>query len=282
MIEFLKFLFRDNCKKKYKLFYFYKRKNKNAGDIFNVDLLEYFNIAYKRSSKIQNTNLICVGSLLHLLSKPSKRKLLIAGVGFLFPPSGNECINREVEVLALRGKLSKQRMENMLKKSLNNCVLGDPGLLVSKIYPQTVSKKYKVGIIPHYADKEKWNSERIDIKDGNYKIIDIQNDVKDVVREICECECILSSSLHGLIFADSYNIPNRQLIMSDKVVGENYKFKDYYSAFGLELPPAIDIRKEIIDDSIIENIINSYIPKDIETKQAELERVFETIAENVK
>ena len=280
MFNFLRNLFK--YKRKYKLYYFGGRKNKNAGDIYNVDLLDYFNIRYKRSRKFENADLICVGSNLDKLSIPSNREMLIVGAGFIFPPSNMDVLNREVKVFALRGALSKKRMEYFLDKYLSDCVLGDPGLLVSKIYPQSVSKNYKVGIIPHCIDKNIWDNKKINIREGNYKIIDIQKDVKDVVKDICECECILSSSLHGLIFADSYNIPNRQLIMSDKVVGENYKFEDYYSAFGLELPPAIDIRKEIIDDSIIENTINSYIPKNIETKQAELERVFETIAENVK
>ena len=200
--------------------------------------------------------------------------MLIVGAGFIFPPDENDCINRDVEVLALRGQLSKIRMEQLLQQSLDNCVLGDPGILVSKIYPQNGEKKYKVGIIPHHYDKSVWSDEKIKIEEGDYKLIDIQQDVKDVVQQISECECILSSSLHGLIFADSYNIPNRQLIMSDMIEGGCYKFEDYYSAFNLELPEVIDLRKGIIDDNLIEKVVSSYIFKEITKKQEELIKVF--------
>ena len=268
-------LFKTN--KRYKLYYFGGSKNKNAGDVFNVDLMKYFGIKYVRNRKIQNSNLICVGSHLDILSLSSKSKLIIAGCGFMTPPQQDDCINREIEVMALRGALSKVRIEELTGYSLENCILGDPGLLISKIYPMNHPKKYKVGVIPHYYDKTEWDARKINIKGNNFRLIDIQQEAKDVAKELCECECILSSSLHGLIFADSYNIPNRQLIMSDKVSGGSYKFKDYYSAFNLELPKAIDIRNEIIDDDAIINVITSYTKKDVETKQIELTNVYKNL-----
>lgn len=189
-----------------------------------------------------------------------------------------DCLNRNVKVLALRGKLSKSRMEACLKQSLDNCVLGDPGLLVSKIYPNNTVKKYKLGIIPHYQEKLDLNKEVVKLPSNDYKIIDIQQNVEFVVKEICQCECILSSSLHGIIFADSYNIPNRQIIISNKLVGGSYKFEDYYSAFDLKLPESIDAREKIIDNNLIENIIASYIPKDITNIQSELIKIFESLS----
>lgn len=272
MFALLNNLFKN---KKYKLYYWGGRKNKNAGDIYNVDLMDYFGIKFSRCRKFEKANLISVGSNLDKLAIPSKTKMIITGAGFIFPPKDTDCINRGVEVLALRGRLSKNRMENLLKQPLDDCVLGDPGILVSKIYPQNVSKKYKVGIIPHYVDKIEWNDEKIRLSKNDYKLIDIQQDVRDVVREICECECILSSSLHGLIFADSYNIPNRQLIMSDSVAGGCYKFEDYYSAYNENLPEVIDLRKVAIDNNLIENIINSYVSKDINNVQKNLIKVFD-------
>lgn len=219
MFEFFKNLFCNTNK----LYYFGGKKSKNAGDIFNVDLMKYFGIKYKRTKKFKNANLVCVGSNLDYLNIKSKTKITIAGGGFIFPPQKNEKLSREVEVLALRGNFAKTRMERLLNTTLNDCVLADPGLLVSKIYPQSVDKKYKLGIIPHYFDKNMVNFERVKL--DNFLVIDIQQDVKDVVKQICQCECILSSSLHGLIFSDSYNIPNRQLILSDKLAGEIINLK---------------------------------------------------------
>ena len=278
MLKFFQKFF--NFSKKYKLYYFGGRKNKNAGDIFNKDLVEFFNINYKRVRKIENSNLLCVGSNLDKIvnnKKMKKQSITVIGAGFIQPADVEEKITNELNILALRGKISQKRMAKILNNDLSNCLLADPGILVSKIYPQEITKTYRLGIIPHCFDKELVNTIQINLDKNLYTIIDIQQDVKDVVKQICECECILSSSLHGLIFADSYNIPNRQIILSERLAGGSYKFEDYYSAFDLELPYAIDLRKNIIDNNIIENIINSYLLKNLEAKQNELINLFKCL-----
>jgi pyruvyltransferase len=65
-------------------------------------------------------------------------------------------------------------------------------------------KKNEIGIIPHYLDlayfKVNYSKE--------YKIIDLTtNDVEGIITEICSCKKILSTSLHGIIVAQAYNIP---------------------------------------------------------------------------
>jgi pyruvyltransferase len=58
-----------------------------------------------------------------------------------------------------------------------------------------------------------------------------------VLTEIAQCRCILSSSLHGLIAADSFHIPNLHIVFSDRPLGDGYKFDDYYSAYGVQHSP---------------------------------------------
>jgi pyruvyltransferase len=50
---------------------------------------------------------------------------------------------------------------------------------------------------------------------------------------------VVSSSLHGLIFADSLGIPNVWVKLSDKIIGGSFKFDDYYSCFGVERSPLV-------------------------------------------
>ena len=64
-------------------------------------------------------------------------------------------------------------------------------------YPE-VKKKYKLGIIPHYIDKIKFNE--IYMKnDEDVKIIDVTQPIQIVIKDILECEMTISSSLHGII-----------------------------------------------------------------------------------
>lgn len=44
----------------------------------------------------------------------------------------------------------------------------------------------------------------------------------------------MSTSLHGLIVADSYGIPNAWIKQPQDIGGNGYKFDDYYSAFDRE------------------------------------------------
>ena len=52
--------------------------------------------------------------------------------------------------------------------------------------------------------------------------------------------------MYGLIVADVLYIPNVRMILSDKISGGDYKFNDYYSAFGLNEHEKIILMKEIL------------------------------------
>ncbi len=64
-----------------------------------------------------------------------------------------------------------------------------------------------------------------------------------VIKQIAECECIVSSSLHGLIIADSLGIPNIHVKVTNNLLGDGFKFDDYYSAYHLP-HTLIDIYKD--------------------------------------
>lgn len=65
----------------------------------------------------------------------------------------------------------------------------------------------------------------------NSKIIDVRQAPLDTLQQIASCDFIVSTAMHGLIAADSLGIPNKWIEVSDKVEGNGYKFKDYYSVF---------------------------------------------------
>ena len=64
--------------------------------------------------------------------------------------------------------------------------------------------------------------------------------------------------MHGIVAADSLNIPNQWIKLSDLLYGNNYKFEDYYSVLN-HTPKAIDLREEIITEETIEKIKKDYL-----------------------
>lgn len=120
---------------------------------------------------------------------------------------------------------------------------GDPALLYPFFYRPNVKKQYKLGIIPHYTDKENYLLNKF--KDTpDILIIDILSGVNKVVEDICRCELIASSSLHGIIASDAYDIPSIWIEFSDRVVGNGFKFFDYFESVNRYNEKPLNITEE--------------------------------------
>jgi len=80
-------------------------------------------------------------------------------------------------------------------------------------------------------------------------IINVFDPVEEVIKQIQKCDYILSSSMHGLIVADSFLIPNSRLLLSKGIISD-FKFDDYYSAFGIKQPDPLT-PENIIDKKVL-------------------------------
>ena len=223
----------------------------NMGDLLNKYMLEdMFNITVD-TGPVYECNLSAIGSGLGAIQKGLKMKTrlkqafyksrtiqrhYIWGTGFLNDNHNtNQFIYPEVIIASLRGELTRKRIEGILNQTID-VPLGDGGLLADR-WVGPVQKKHQIGIIPHF--KEQMHPLISDLKTNYHDaiIVDLKQDPKEVVRTIASCEYIISSSLHGLIIADSYGIPNLHILLypyGEKMSGDGFKFSDYYSAFSLE------------------------------------------------
>ena len=186
---------------------------------------------------------------------------------------GTGCINSGMKpsspphsICAVRGPLTRK----ILIKLGINCpeVYGDPAILFSKFYKPNIEKKYELGIIPHYIDKKPPLLSKIS-NNKQIKIIDItqkgkNNPIFNFVDEVCECKRIISSSLHGIILAASYNIPAMWVKLSDKVVGKGFKFRDYFLSVNREFDKSI-INELTCYEDIIKFIDNNPYEVNIDT-----------------
>ncbi|KAB7888580.1 polysaccharide pyruvyl transferase family protein [Poseidonibacter ostreae] len=174
----------------------------------------------------------------------------------------SKCFEKPKKIYAVRGpKTRKILLENNI-----DCpeVYGDPALLLPRVYNPKIKKCYKYGIIPHYVDADNPFLEKIENR-KDVLIIDILNENPfNTVDEILSCENIISSSLHGIIVADAYNIPSLWIEFSDKVIGSGFKFYDYFESVKKNVSSSfrIDAKTEFIE--LIENINSEKIDIDLD------------------
>lgn len=165
---------------------------------------------------------------------PSSYTGTILGSG-LISPEHAKCFPKATPSL-IRGPLSAD-----FCKMDNQTPCGDPGLLADSIYANDLAKetKWKVGMVPHHLDQvvmtglASWG----DLQGESIQIIDVSHPPRDVVNAISQCACILSSSLHGLIIADSLGIQNQWIAATSPIIGGSFKFEDYYASLDMSGVP---------------------------------------------
>lgn len=234
-------------------------KNMNLGDDLNYFLIK--EISNKRPIFLnclpfQNSfsNILCIGSILHFAITP---KSIIWGSGAIsenFPLS-----SKPKEVRAVRGPLTR----DFLLKNDVECpeIYGDPALLLPIIFKPQKEKKYKIGIIPHFIDYDLPHVKAYRSNHPDILFIKMKgySDWRSVINDICSCDFIISSSLHGLILSDAYNIPNAYVQFSNNVTGGEFKFKDYFAGVQREYTTPCDFTKKI-DLDLLKNKRDNYKP----------------------
>jgi pyruvyltransferase len=196
------------------------RERPNFGDGLAPHLLKRFANVQPTWATVSRADVASVGSVLEHI--PPLWHGDVLGCGKLFSDSRLHCYNLEGTVWALRGPLSASGIKG-------DFAIGDPGLLADELISDDIeTRKYDLGILPHWSDvelqaKPEWY--------GNHfttKVIYPTSDPLQVVREIAQCKKLVTSSLHGLIVADACGIPRRlehcKALDRD---GGSFKFFDY-------------------------------------------------------
>ena len=255
-------------------------RHRNWGDDLNYFFLRqltgrpvvfYHNFKFAKWWHLQNY--LCIGTLLDAVNYANPQTI-VWGSGV----SGQErTFVHPNNILAVRGPKTKDFCDRYGVECPQ--VYGDPALLLPLVYKASppalpnregASKKYRLGIIPHVVDqqhpvireiKEKYADEIL--------VIDLARYEKwtDVIDQICSCERILSSSLHGLIVSDVYQIPNCWIELTGNISGGHFKYYDYASSVNRKFVAPYIIRS--LDD--VENCKTTFASNErIKSVQASL------------
>jgi hypothetical protein len=202
---------------------------KNFGDWLSPVLCEALSGMRVVHARPNKCDLMALGSILAKAKNHFwNRRIDIWGSGLIEDSGPFRSPHR---IHAVRGWCTARSVVNQTIE-----VVGDPGLLCHILVPENVTsrKEFSVGFIPHYVDQEnplvRSAVERIPCA----RFIDIFSETFDFIRQVAACEMVLSSSMHGLITADALGVPNVWLRLSNKVWGRDFKYRDYYSIFGME------------------------------------------------
>lgn len=220
----------------------------NAGDLLNKYLVEKL-----AGRPVIRTRLFCAdmmaigGAILALQYSTSllrriwqrifsfffgDKPVYIWGSGFLYNHNHRNLYRRNIKVCALRGERSRSKLSDITGMTYD-VPLADAGLLVDMFLEDIPEKKYEIGLIPHMSQVNEAAFQAMKDRPG-ILFIDIRRTPQEVIRDIASCKTIASSSLHGLVFADSLHIPSLHIVGETPLRGGNFKFEDYYSSYGLE------------------------------------------------
>lgn len=206
---------------------------RNFGDELTPLLVEeLWGGDYAQAFSIEDCDLLGCGSHLDLAYRSTtgkKVKIDVWGAGFI-AEHDRVRFNDRFKFHLVRGWGSKVKVG----REGQRIPVGDPGLIFDRVHNPLVDKKWELGVVPHYIDQEANSTDRLDPivdKFSTVKWINVWDDPHTVAEQIKSCERIISSSLHGLVLADCFKVPNVWCQIGFQLAGGQFKFWDYYTAF---------------------------------------------------
>lgn len=180
--------------------------------------------------------MLAIGSIMHVAEDDS----IVWGSGVNGSVSEFWHKYKTLDVRAVRGPVTRKFL--MARGIEVPEVYGDPGLLVKVLTNGRfeTSKKVNVGFVPHMSEFGREDVTKL-IAAGDVSVIDPRGSWNKVVAEIARCEFVISSSLHGLVVADAFDIPSIYVRLSDHE--GLLKYEDYYAGTGRDLQFATSIQE---------------------------------------
>ncbi|MCD7789592.1 MAG: polysaccharide pyruvyl transferase family protein [Bacteroides thetaiotaomicron] len=129
---------------------------------------------------------------------------------------------RKFDIRSVRGPITRKA----LLAAQYDCpaVYGDPAILMPLMFsPDNVEKRYDFSVVLHYLQQNQ-------VCGSCHQINVLTSDYHYFINEICASRKIISSSLHGIILAESYGVP--AIFLCEGMENEMMKFYDWYYSTG--------------------------------------------------
>ena len=219
-------LFRNNPGALSKLWALKPRRFSNFGDVFSKLAVELVFGAKVIWAPPTEADLFALGSIMSVIPA-SRDDAAIWGTGDRGDLTATaELASNERRVLAVRGSLTRDAYS-----LAHNVSLGDPGFFISEMVGKSNLRALKPLYLPHFSDlnskKEITLLRRLRVL--GYEIVLPTEHPLQVAEKISKASFVVTTSLHGRIFADALEIP----VFSVETLREpSFKFMDYASSIG--------------------------------------------------
>ena len=207
----------------------------NFGDAISPVVLEHVSGRAVVHAGVNQAEVWAVGSLVQVVKRAyasaKSVRPLVWGTGLLHPVHGTG-FRAHVDIALVRGPITADLL------GLEVSRFGDPGLLISDVWPHERAPGGRIGVVPHHTLVEDVMLRALIELDPKYHVIDPRRPASEVCAEIAVCDHVFASSLHGLIVADAYGVPNTWVAP----IGQSrLKYLDYAASVGRAMPSPIMI-----------------------------------------
>lgn len=178
--------------------------------------------------------IIAIGSILG----PGLRRGRVWGAGSAFErdlqPGSLPEPSERFQIAATRGPLSAELVR---RSGHDPKAYGDPGLLLPRYFTPDDRPSHRVGMICSWIDAEISAA----IAAHHVPVVSTFAPRDRIINEIASWDLVVSSCLHGLVTGIAYGKAVAWSRVSDNMVGDGFKFLDFFASLGIADPICTDV-----------------------------------------
>lgn len=219
---------------------------KNFGDLIGPWILEELTARPVHNTIGQPSSDSAIMTVGSLITGMQRSGMTIWGTGLIAPLSASTIkrlkARKPEAILAVRGKCTRKQLMDELDWDVPE-VYGDPALLMPYFFQPSLKRPPErpgLSVIPHYSHKRLLTRDHIK-QFGGYPI-EVQRQAEEVITEIALSDVVISTSLHGLILAQAYEVPWVWLRIIDKdLIGDEFKFEDFFTVLKRDQVAVVEV-----------------------------------------
>jgi len=200
---------------------------RNVGDAITPNLIELISGAEPYYGRSTQPHLIGVGSIMSMATPAST----IWGTGIISPAEHLPHLHAR-QIRAIRGRKTADLLHRA-GIALPDLPLGDPGIFAADILarenPQTSAAPRRIAVVPHHTSLQHPFYQGLR-GSRDICLVNVCDDTLLPLQQIRDADIVISESLHGLIFAESFGKPVVWVARDED--GPHFKYHDWFSTVG--------------------------------------------------